>query len=138
MNAIIGRCHCGTVEFTVILSDGIATARRCDCSLCARRGAVAVSAAKDAITYTAGQDNLTLYQFNTEVAAHYFCKTCGIYTHHKRRSNPDEIGVNIACLDGHTPFLPEVLVNDGQNHPTDIGQNSITGVLRFTPAEDTE
>jgi hypothetical protein len=138
MSVTNGSCHCGAVQFTVTLSDGIASARRCDCSLCVRRGAVAVSAAKGAITYISGQDNLTLYQFNTKVAAHYFCKTCGIYTHHNRRSNPDEIGVNLACLEGHTPFLPEIMVNDGQNHPTDIGQNGIVGVLRFERMEGTE
>ena len=132
MSAINGSCHCGAVQFNVTLTDGINTAGRCDCSLCARRGAVAVSAPADGITYTAGQDNLTLYQFNTKVAEHYFCKTCGIYTHHKRRSNPDEVGVNIACLEGHSPFLPEVIVNDGQNHPNDVGEDRIVGVLRFT------
>lgn len=137
MSVAKGSCHCGAVQFTVTLSDGIASARRCDCSLCARRGAVAVSAAKDDITYVAGQDNLTLYQFNTKVAEHYFCKTCGIYTHHRRRSNPDEIGVNLACLEGQTPFLPEVLVHDGQNHPTDIGENKDAGILRFGPVENT-
>lgn len=131
-----GSCHCGAVQFTVSLSDGIASARRCDCSLCARRGAVAVSAAKDAINYTAGRENLTLYQFNTKTAEHYFCKTCGIYTHHRRRSNPDEIGVNLACLDGQTPFLTEVIVHDGQNHPNDIGTDLDAGVLRFAPTKD--
>ena len=119
--AVRGSCHCGAVVFEVRLSDGIAVARRCDCSLCARRGAVAVSAPLDGITYFTGEDKLTLYQFGTMTAEHYFCSVCGIYTHHRRRSNPDEIGVNLACLDGHTPFLPEVLVHDGQNHPNDIG-----------------
>ena len=138
MTALQGQCHCGAVKFTVTLSEGLSSVRRCDCSLCARRGAVAVSAARDNIRYTAGQNNLTLYQFNTKVAEHYFCKTCGIYTHHKRRSNPDEIGVNLACLDGQTPFLPEVIVNDGQNHPSDIGQNHIVGILRYEPAEGVE
>jgi hypothetical protein len=137
MTAMRGSCHCGTVQFTVTLSDGIASARRCDCSLCARRGAVAVSAAKDDITYTAGRENLTLYQFNTKVAEHYFCKTCGIYTHHRRRSNPDEVGVNLACLEGQTPFLAEVLVHDGQNHPNDTGKDLDAGILRFTPTKDT-
>lgn len=138
MNRVNGSCHCGAVTFSVALSDGIKTARRCDCSLCARRGAVAVSAAKDAITYTAGQDSLTLYQFNSKVAKHYFCKTCGVYTHHNRRSNPEEIGINLACLEGQTPFLPEVIVNDGQNHPNDVGRNGIIGILRFKKVEGTE
>lgn len=135
MSVLSGSCHCGAVRFIVTLSEDIASARRCDCSLCARRGAVTVSAAKDDITYTAGQDNLTLYQFNTRVAEHYFCKTCGIYTHHRRRSDPDEIGVNLACLEGHTPFLAQVLVYDGQNHPNDIGESRDAGILLFEPME---
>ena len=138
MTPVHGSCHCGTVQFTARLTDGIASARRCDCSLCLRRGAVAVSAAKTDITYTAGQDNLTLYQFNTRVAEHYFCKTCGIYTHHGRRSNPAEVGINLACLEGFTPLLPEVIVNDGKNHPKDVGVNGIVGILHFTPQRGSE
>ena len=132
-----GSCHCGAVTFTVRLSQGIESARRCDCSLCARRGAVAVSAPLDGITYLTGADKLTLYQFGTKVAEHYFCSVCGIYTHHKRRSNPDQIGVNLACLDGHTPFLPEVIVNDGINHPTDTGRSGVVGRLLFVPESET-
>jgi hypothetical protein len=63
------------------------------------RGAVAVSASLADITITAGADALTLYQFNTMQAKHYFCSKCGIYTHHQRRSNPQQYGVNVACLE---------------------------------------
>lgn len=125
-----GSCHCGAVRFEVDLSDGIATARRCDCSLCARRGAVAVSAPLEGIRYTHGEDKLTLYQFGTRTAEHYFCSVCGIYTHHRRRSDPTEIGVNLACLEGQTPFLPEVIVHDGVHHPKD-GPSGDAGILRF-------
>ncbi|MBY4891360.1 GFA family protein [Rhodobacteraceae bacterium N5(2021)] len=128
-----GQCHCGAVRFTADLTDGLASARRCDCSLCTMRGAVAVSAALDGLTITQGADNLTLYQFNTRVAEHYFCKTCGIYTHHRRRSNPNEYGVNLACLEGQSPWqLPEITVNDGQQHPNDGGPpNGVAGILRY-------
>ena len=91
-----GACHCGGVRFTVRLSDGLKTARRCDCSYCGMRGAVAVSAARDDIAFEQGEELLSLYQFNTGVAEHYFCSRCGIYTHHRRRSNPSQIGVNVA------------------------------------------
>jgi hypothetical protein len=30
---------------------------------------------------------------------HCFCKTCGIYTHHIRRSDPSLYCVNIGCFD---------------------------------------
>ena len=69
---------------------------------------------------TKGADMLTLYQFNTKTAKHYFCSHCGIYTHHQRRSNPDQFGFNVGCLDGVDPFeLGEVITNDGVNHPSD-------------------
>ena len=69
---------------------------------------------------TKGADMLTLYQFNTKTAKHYFCSHCGIYTHHQRRSNPDQFGFNVGCLDGVDPFeLGEIITNDGVNHPSD-------------------
>ena len=124
-------CHCGAVRFSVRLSDGIATARRCDCSFCAARGAVAVSAPKDGVTILAGRDRLTEYRWGTGTARHWFCSVCGIYTHHQRRSNPEEVGVNLACLDGWSPFdLARVEVNDGINHPSD-GGGGVAGVLRY-------
>ena len=113
-------CHCGAVELSVRLSDGLNTARRCDCSFCRRRGAIAVSAPLEGITIIKGADNLTLYQWGTGAAKHWFCKTCGIYTHHQRRSNPDQYGVNAACLDGVNPRdLGAVPWVDGVNHPSD-------------------
>lgn len=117
---MIGRCHCGAVRLEVTLSDGFNTARRCDCSFCRRRGAIAVSAPLSGVNVLQGQDNLTLYQFNTHTAKHWFCKTCGIYTHHQRRSNRDEYGVNVAILDGVNPRdLGDVPWADGVNHPSD-------------------
>ncbi|TCL09953.1 hypothetical protein BXY66_2021 [Shimia isoporae] len=113
-------CHCGAVELAVTLSDDLRTARRCDCSFCRRRGAAAVSAPLDGIEIVKGADNLTLYQFNTNTAQHYFCKTCGIYTHHKRRSNPNEFGVNLGALEGVNPRdLGDIGWVDGVNHPSD-------------------
>ena len=97
------------------------------------RGAVAVSAQLDGIEFLTGEDALTLYQFNTKSAKHWFCKHCGIYTHHQRRSNPEQFGINVACLEGVSPFdFPEVPVNDGVNHPTDTGESRVIGVLRYT------
>lgn len=115
-----GNCHCGAVVLEVTLSDGLASARRCDCSFCRRRGAIAVSAPLWGVKVVMGAENLTLYTFHTHTAQHYFCKTCGIYTHHRRRSNPHEYGVNVAILDGVNPRdLGDVPWADGVNHPSD-------------------
>jgi hypothetical protein len=97
------------------------------------RGAVAVSANAGDIMFHAGEEALTLYQFNTRVAEHYFCSKCGIYTHHRRRSNPGQYGVNVACLEGVSPFdFADVPVIDGINHPADRGRGyRIVGHLRY-------
>ncbi|QUS35184.1 GFA family protein [Falsirhodobacter algicola] len=129
-----GGCHCGGVRFRVRLVDGLNTARRCTCSLCRMRGAVAVSARLEDLEIVEGADLLTLYQFNTMTARHYFCRRCGVYTHHQRRSRPEEYGINLACLDGMSPFdLPDVPVMDGVSHPRD-GGGGVAGHLLFRPA----
>lgn len=130
-----GQCHCGAVRFEVELSDGLNSVRRCTCSYCRMRGAVAVSAALDGIRFVRGQEALTSYRFNTGAAQHFFCSLCGIYTHHQRRSNQAQYGVNVACLDGISPFdFSEVPVLDGVHHPNDTGLPATrVGTLRFEP-----
>lgn len=113
-------CHCGTVVLELDLPDGIVDPRRCDCSMCRRRGAIAASVPLAGLRVVQGAEALTLYQFNTRTAKHYFCSRCGIYTHHQRRSNPHQYGYNVACLEGVDPFaLGPVPTNDGVNHPAD-------------------
>lgn len=113
-------CHCGAVELEVRLSEGLATARRCDCSFCSRRGAVTVTALVEDVRIVKGAEALTEYRWGTGTARHYFCATCGIYTHHQRRSNPAECGVNAACIEGVTVRdLDPVPWSDGVNHPSD-------------------
>lgn len=127
-------CHCGAVRFTVLLTDGLRTARRCNCSYCSMRGAVAVSANLDDIQVLQGEDVLTLYQFNTGEAKHYFCSRCGIYTFHQRRSSPHQYGVNVACIEGMSPFdFDEVPVNEGRMHPKDSAEGGpmVAGWLRY-------
>lgn len=119
-NPVKVTCHCGAVELSVELSDGLNTARRCNCSYCSRRGAIAVTALVEGVKIVRGADKLTLYQWGTMTAKHYFCSVCGIYTHHQRRSNPKECGINAACIEGVDIFaLENVGCTDGRNHPCD-------------------
>jgi hypothetical protein len=88
--------------------------------MCRRRGAIMASVPHEALKLISGVESLSLYQFKTMTAKHYFCNRCGIYTHHQTRSNPEQYGFNVACLDGVNPFeFGEVAVFDGINHPSD-------------------
>ncbi len=61
-----GACHCGTVRFRVRLPEGL-KGTRCNCSFCRMRGAIAIGVPIADFTLLAGEDALTLYQFNTRV-----------------------------------------------------------------------
>ncbi|EXU75956.1 GFA family protein [Erwinia mallotivora] len=132
-----GSCHCQSVRFSVVLSDSFNTVRRCNCSLCRMRGAVAVSAELSGLEIVSGSEFLTEYRFNTRQAAHFFCSQCGIYTFHQRRSNPQQYGINVACLEGVSPFdFATVEVVDGVNHPRDGGGGGVAGILTYQPVKD--
>ena len=106
-----GSCHCGAVRFRVDAQ--IDELTRCDCSLCRRKGALMAKVPKDGLQILAGEAALTLYQWNTRVAQHWFCKVCGIYTFHRKRSAPDSYGVNIGCLEDFDPSTVPTRPADG-------------------------
>jgi hypothetical protein len=113
-------CHCGAVVLELDLPKGIVDPRRCNCSMCRRKGTIVASVALSGIKVVQGQESLKLYQFNTNTAKHYFCSNCGIYTHHQRRSKPTQYGYNVGCLEGVNPFaLGTIPTYDGVNHPAD-------------------
>jgi len=56
---------------------------------------------------------LGLYQWNTEVAKHYFCNNCGIYTFHRKRAAPDHFGINAYCLDDFDINAIEIRETEG-------------------------
>ena len=116
-------CHCGEVEVEINLLE-FEKFIRCNCSICKRKGYIMTPVSPDNFKLIKGQDLLTLYQYHTKVAEHYFCSKCGIYTHTNPRSNHDRVYmINIACIEGVNPFeYKNIGVNDGINHPLDKKQ----------------
>ena len=113
-------CHCGAIELELAFPDGLIDVRRCDCSMCRRRGAIVASVQLSDLKLVRGENTLSLYQFNTKTAKHFFCSTCGIYTHHQRRSNSHLYAINVACLEGVNPLkMAGIPTYDGVNHPSD-------------------
>ncbi len=107
-----GRCHCGAVVYEI--NTDLTPVVRCNCSLCRRKGALMHRTESENFTLLKGAENLGLYQFHTHKAEHYFCKTCGIYTHHRPRMNPALVGINVGCLENiDTASLPDAELIDG-------------------------
>ena len=92
-----GTCHCKNIEFEV--ETNLEKIVQCNCSICIRRNAKMIMIPKENFTLTKGESDLVLYQFNSNIAKHYFCMKCGIYTHHNRKSDPNGMGVNLGCIE---------------------------------------
>ncbi len=113
-------CHCGAVVLELDLPDGIVNARRCNCSICKRKGAAVASVPVTGLNVLQGAESLQLYQFNTRSAKHYFCKVCGIHTHNQSRTQPGQYAYNVGCLEDVNPHeLGTLPVSDGVNHIAD-------------------
>ena len=114
-------CHCGKIKIEVNITE-LGKLMRCNCSICKKKGSIMAAIDLKNLKIVEGEEYLSMYQFNTNVAKHYFCKKCGIYTHHQRRSNPNEFAINVGCIDDLDPnkyFKLEVVNNDGNNHILD-------------------
>src|SRR5262249_36958092 len=93
-----GGCHCGAVRFE---ADGeIAGVELCNCSICTRTGYLHWYVAPERFRLLTPREAFDTYVFGTRVAQHHFCKTCGISPFRRARSNPDEVDVNVRCVEG--------------------------------------
>lgn len=104
MSALVnhqGSCHCGAVRFRVEAPSAL-DVLDCNCSICRMTGFLHLIVPLSRFTLLQGQDSLSEYRFNTGVARHFFCKTCGIKPFYVPRSNPDGMDINARCLDAAT------------------------------------
>ena len=105
MNNYQGSCHCGKVSFNFECPE-IIKGLRCNCSICIRKGALMSSDVipQKSLIIISGEDALSMYQFNTNVAKHYFCNICGIYPFHETMRMPGHFRINLGCVDGIDTF----------------------------------
>jgi len=110
-----GGYQCGAVRYEVTTDlDGAIT---CNCSRCARLGAVLAFAPVAAFKLLAGEGATTDYQFNKKVVHHLFCSTCGIESF-ARGAMPDGtqmVAINVRCLDGVDVGALSPKAVDGRN-----------------------
>ncbi len=109
-----GGCHCGRVRFEVTAPAEI-KATECNCSICSKSGFLHLLVPKSRFSLLQGFECLTHYSFNTGVAKHYFCSTCGINSFYVPRSHPDGYSVNVRCLDPGSVTALNIKPFDGAN-----------------------
>jgi hypothetical protein len=108
------RCHCGRIRFA-FHSEQITTGKRCNCSICIRKGAVMSSKYIPTADFEPHEDMSLLsdYRWGDHDVNHLFCKVCGIYPYH----GDEKIGyrVNLGCVEGLDPLALEISIIDGRS-----------------------
>jgi hypothetical protein len=110
-----GGCHCGAVQYE--LTADLAGAMECNCSICAKRGALWAFAKPDQIKILKGEDAVSDYQFGKKRIHHLFCRTCGVGSF-SRGNGPDgslSYAVNVRCLEGVDPSELKITPFDGKS-----------------------
>jgi hypothetical protein len=120
METIEGGCHCGKVRFQVSIAKWEAI--DCNCSMCRMKGFLHLIVPPAQFAILRGEDALTTYTFNTHVAKHMFCSTCGIHPFYRPRSHPNDWDVNVHCLDGDAVSRFTRVPFDGDNWEANVGK----------------
>jgi len=120
-----GSCHCGAIRFR-FRSEAITSGRRCNCSICIRKGAVWSTPyyPRDAVELIRGADAVTVYAFGERCVEHCFCKTCGINAFNVIAGLPEDyegtatLGayrINLGCVEGVEHEALEIVMIDGKS-----------------------
>ncbi len=110
-----GGCHCGRVVWEIDVDPRQETVLDCNCSICAKKGFLHLIVAPEKFRLLEGEEMLREYRFNTGQAVHRFCGECGVHSFYTPRSHPDQVDVNVRCVQGLS--LAELTIEpfDGQN-----------------------
>ena len=110
-----GSCHCGGVAFEV--EGELEAALACNCSICARKGALLWAVPHGQLHMLTGGDEMGRYTFNCHVLAHRFCPTCGIHPFAEDAgARADRSAyINIRCLDGVDLASVPIIEFDGRS-----------------------
>lgn len=114
MQPFKGSCHCGAIQFS-FEAEAITKGIRCNCSFCAKLGAMVSLVPGEKFKINAQEGALNFYQFGKKQAKHYFCLHCGIHTYSEAARWPGQYVVNLGCVDGVDTFALETMVFDGKN-----------------------
>lgn len=94
-----GSCHCGCIAFDLDLD--VSEAPKCNCTICAKLGAVWAYASKTKFTLTSCEAKQGHYQFAKKHLHHRFCTACGVesYAEDTAPDGTAAVGINLRCIE---------------------------------------
>lgn len=113
---ISGSCHCGEIAFEA--EGEFDKALECNCSLCRRKGSLLAFVPRSQFELTTARENLSTYQFNKHVIAHYFCANCGIapFSEATMPDGTEMTAINLRCVPEIDLRALTITQYDGASH----------------------
>lgn len=121
MASYTGGCHCGQVRFELTAPESLAV-KECNCSICEQVGFLHLFVAKPDFQLLTDWQALSVYTFNSGVAQHWFCKSCGVKSFYRPRSHPNGYSVNARCLADVELSSLDISPFDGRNWEANVSQ----------------
>ncbi len=118
-----GSCHCGNVSFE--FESEILSALRCNCSFCARRGALLHQVPPEQFRIVKGDVGTPngAETYGSGIFLHHFCPSCGIQCFTMREGRGKYatrmVHLNLNCVDGVDTVNLSVRDFDGAAMPED-------------------
>ena len=81
MRNILGKCHCGNIEYEFLWpgSGNDIPVRACSCTFCRKHNGVYTSHPKGQLkVWVSDQSRVNKYAFGTKTAEFYICASCGV------------------------------------------------------------
>lgn len=131
-----GGCHCGKVryEVTLDLASGVG---RCNCTICQKLGKSGMIVKPGAFKLTAGEGELTAYQWGGKSGTYLFCKHCGVHSFgrgHLDVLGGDYVSINVNCLDDVDPTALTAHYWDGRHDNWQAGARGTPWPVRAAQA----
>ncbi len=117
-----GSCHCGAVRFEVEVDTS--KGGMCNCSICAKVGAVGAIVKPAAFSLLAGEGSLGAYEWGAKISKRFFCSRCGVHCFargHLAELGGDYVSVNLNCLDDFEPTASKITHWDGRHNNWEAG-----------------
>ena len=126
MRNILGKCHCGNIEYEFVWpeSGNEIPVRACSCTFCRKHSGVYTSHPQGQLkARVSDQSRVNKYAFGTKTAEFYICASCGVVPFATSKIQ----GKTYALVNGNT--FEDVKPEDLVSSVTDVDSESIDGRL---------
>ena len=118
-NKYFGECHCKSIRFEFYCRKDVSIVK-CNCSICSITNFLHLIIPHKDFILLKGKEHLHTYQFNQNIAKHFFCKICGIKSFYQPRSHKNCFSINYNSVIKPAPKIKSVNSFNGRDFENNI------------------